>query len=409
MPGVITEGREPHAGRLVSSGQLRYSRDGGGPRAVTERKGGGTSTLVIVRIVSHLVVCLYLATLALLPWSWFPPFPWLHVHAQWSDVLFLATAVLWVIEQSMQGRLFQFRPFHAALLVYLAAASLSWLGASADSRMAAWKLLGIAELCSLAWLSSDLAARPGVARLATRVIAVSFLLSAAAALAGFGLFLAGVETRLVGTYGEHLAPSRRYVRVQAGSYHPNLLVSYCTFVAAVLSFHRKAIPFGLWGLLQTVALDHRFSHRFLRYPGICAGGLPAVGLHVRRTLVGRLLHCRLPGGNTRFHCLESRGRSGRPVPFPREPRSAFGAPASDHLLIPHAGRPSGFWHGPGHLARGTPRSPVQVHLTLLNIAATLGLPALFAFTFLIVILCAAAGIRATNLSGVGWLGSPWIH
>ena len=28
------------------------------------------------------VLVLYLTSLALLPWAWFPPFPWLHEHAQ---------------------------------------------------------------------------------------------------------------------------------------------------------------------------------------------------------------------------------------------------------------------------------------------------------------------------------------
>ena len=33
----------------------------------------------------RILLALYLAALALLPWSWFPPFPWLHEHAQWRN------------------------------------------------------------------------------------------------------------------------------------------------------------------------------------------------------------------------------------------------------------------------------------------------------------------------------------
>ena len=51
---------------------------------------------------------------------------------------------------------------------------------------------------------------------------------------GLALFYAGVETPLVGGYGD-LLPSRSYARVQAGLYHPNLLARYCIFAAAVVS------------------------------------------------------------------------------------------------------------------------------------------------------------------------------
>ena len=40
---------------------------------------------------------LFLAALALLPWAWFPPFPWIHEHAQWSDVLVAAAFVAWLV------------------------------------------------------------------------------------------------------------------------------------------------------------------------------------------------------------------------------------------------------------------------------------------------------------------------
>ena len=44
-------------------------------------------------VMSRVVWSLYLTALALLPWSWFPPFPWLHERAQWSDVVFAAASL----------------------------------------------------------------------------------------------------------------------------------------------------------------------------------------------------------------------------------------------------------------------------------------------------------------------------
>jgi hypothetical protein len=350
--------------------------------------------------LSRLVVGFYLATLALLPWSWFPPFPWLHEHAQWSDVLFLATATLWVIEQTLQRQLTRLRPFHAALLLYLGAACLSWLGATGDPRTGTWKLLGIAELCALAWISSDLAARPGVGRLAAWVIAASFLLTAAAALAGFGLFLVGVETRLVGNYS-HLVPSRWYARVQGGFYHPNLLVSFCTFVAAVLSYYRKAIPRRLWRVLQlalgnTVLLTISFG--ILGF--VLAAWLRSVHTRVGRWGIG----------------VYTAGCVALIITFNLlNPAIDLAAPSRSHLNLDQpsmrrqaiissldtlADYPL-FGTGPDGLPGEYRGQPCKAHLTPLNIAATLGLPALLAFALLIVVLW--RGRRGADDQGL-WSG-----
>src|SRR5215471_5488710 len=103
---------------------------------------------------------LYLITLALLPWAWFPPFPWLHEHAQWSDAVFAVAATLWGIELWVNKRLPRLDASHAAMALYVLLAALSLLFATPDKRAGAIKLIGISELVILALMTSDVVAQP---------------------------------------------------------------------------------------------------------------------------------------------------------------------------------------------------------------------------------------------------------
>ena len=150
----------------------------------------GTSTIpASPRRLSHILLTLYLGALALLPWSWFPPFPWLHKHAQWSDLVFAAAAVAWIAEKLWAQEWPAPRRTHVALGLYFAFAVLSFLLTTTDWSSGATKLLGIGELCMLAVITSDLALRPGVMPVMGRVIAITSLLTAAAGLAGIVLFM----------------------------------------------------------------------------------------------------------------------------------------------------------------------------------------------------------------------------
>src|SRR5437667_12641900 len=99
--------------------------------------------------ISRALVAFYLLTIALLPWTWFPPFPWLHEHAQWSDATFALTAALWLVECSILRRWPRPRAVHGALALYIGAAALSLLFAAPDRHAGAMKLLGMCELCVL--------------------------------------------------------------------------------------------------------------------------------------------------------------------------------------------------------------------------------------------------------------------
>src|SRR5262249_28597741 len=190
------------------------------------------------------VLVLYLTSLALLPWAWFPPFPWLHEHAQWSDPVFAATALCWAVARWRDRRWPRFGEALIAIAAYLAAAALSFFFSLSHENAGAWKLLGIAELCALAVITADLASKPRVIRDIGRVLTVTAICIAAVAVAGLLLLYMGKGTRLIGIYGE-LTPSPSYARVQAGFYNPNLLASFCIFAAAAVGHPHADLPVWL--------------------------------------------------------------------------------------------------------------------------------------------------------------------
>src|SRR5262245_24740452 len=112
-----------------------------------------------IAALDRAVLVLFLASLVLLPWAWFPPFPWLHEHAQWSDPVFAAAALCWAAARCRDRRWPRFGPALIATGAYLVAASLSFLFSLSHESAGAWKLLGIAELTALALITTDLASK----------------------------------------------------------------------------------------------------------------------------------------------------------------------------------------------------------------------------------------------------------
>jgi hypothetical protein len=333
-------------------------------------------------MIFRLVVALFLIVLALLPWSWFPPFPWLHEHAQWSDVVFAMAALAWGIEKWRTRSWPGWRPFHVAIVLYLGAAFCSWLFASPDKQLGAFKLLGMAELGMLAVMTADLAARPEVGAAMARVIAWTALVTAAAALVGLALFYGGIHTQLVGTYGD-LQPSPWYARMQAGTIQPNMLASFSIFAAAVVARREAALPVWLRRVTQA-ALGLTVLLTLSR--GILAFALAAalrqartrsqqmfVGIAVAASLV---LVSSLTVWNLSLdpaRPTEARWETDQPS----SRREAF--VTSWQTLMSHPLWGSGVGRAPG-LRNGR---PFDAHCTPLNIAATLGLPALLAFVAIV--------------------------
>lgn len=335
--------------------------------------------------LSRLLLALYLATLALLPWSWFPPFPFLHQHAQWSDSLFALTAIVWLCERWRLKQWPRLNAIHGSMAAYLICAALSVLLASPDKRAGAVKLVGIAELCALAFITSDLAHRPGATRAVGRVVTLTSLAVAVAGVAGLILFYAGVSTRLIGTYGD-LQAAAGYARIEAGFYQPNLLASYCLFAFAVVSRQGNELPPWL-RRLTLAAVSLALLLTFSR--GILALGLAAaIG---KATTRGRRIFAAAYalGGAVVIFLLTFYNLS-LDVSHPLAAHLEHGATSSRYQAISSslatlaAGPLAGA--GVGALPGVYQVIPFDAHLTPLNIAATMGLPALIAFVVLMTLL-----------------------
>jgi hypothetical protein len=320
---------------------------------------------------------LFLSALALLPWASVPPFPWLHPRAQWCDALLLAATLAWLLERGRRRDWPGLRPVHAALGLYLVAATASLLHADPTPPAGPAKLLGLASLAAWAVLTADWASRPAVAPHLARVVAVTSLLAAGAAVAGVVLAVAGVPTPLVGTYGD-LVPGA-YARAQAGLTHPNLLASFCVFASAVVSRDGAGLPPALRRVTRialAIAVLLTFSRGVLAFvlaalirrgrrgrasgwpPGLFA--VAAAALLVALTVwpialdPSRPWDVRIdPGPSVRWRGLVT----------------SLEAAARRPLLGIGPGRPAGTGDGPAF----------DAHCTPVNVAATLGLPALAAF------------------------------
>ena len=332
----------------------------------------------------RVVFALYLTSLALLPWAWFPPFPWLHEHAQWSDAVFALAAALWSIERWRNKDWPRLGPMYAAMAFYLGAATLSLIFSSPDKQAGMMKLLGLVELCALAVITSDLASRNGF-RTIVRVVAATSLAVAIAAIAGLILFYADVDTKLIGIYGE-LVPSRWYARAQAGFYNPNLLASYCIFAAAVVARGNDDLPPALRRIVEAslwVAVGLTFSRAII-------GFVLAAAIRLARTRSQRILVGIFAAACASVIISLTLWKPALDPLNPFSIRFDTSAPTSRGQAIltsldTLAANPlfgSGVGAHPG-LYRG---APFDAHFTPLNIAATMGLPALVAFASLPAIL-----------------------
>jgi len=254
----------------------------------------------------------------------------------------------------------------------------------------AMKLLGIAELCLLTVVTSDLVSRAGMPRLVGRTMLLTSLLTAAAALTGFLVFLSGGETLLVGRYGD-LVASPWYARVQAGLFHPNLLASFCIFSSAVVARDEADVPVWLRrvtyaALWMTVLLT--CSRGILAF--VVAAAIRGARTRRRRLVTTALVTCCLGI----LMVLTVWNISVNPLrPFDAHvdktaPSSRWqGLTSSLRTLRLHPLGGSGLGTSPGRYRD----APFDAHLTPLNIAATMGVPALGAFVALLVILWRARG------------------
>jgi hypothetical protein len=320
---------------------------------------------------------LYLAALALLPWSSFPPFPWLHQNAQWSDVFVAAAALAWLVEQRREA----FRTptlAELALGLFVILAGVSFLFAPADYGSTFGDFIGAGALAVLAYLTSRFAADRWSFELIVRVVAVTSLLVVGAALLGLALFYADVENSLVGGYGA-LVASADYVRVQAALEHPALLGSYCIFASAVIAQGDDVLPRRLGKVAQialAVTVVLTFSRAIL---GFALAVLIRFADTPKRRAVAAAaaLACIAAMALLSFAAVSLDPSH----PFDLRVSTAHEPVRSQELTaaIDTAGEHPLLGTGPGSLpgeAEGYGRR--QAHNTPVGIAATLGLPALLA-------------------------------
>jgi hypothetical protein len=339
-------------------------------------------------VLDSLARFLFLATLALLPWGALLRVPRLHEHAQWSDLVFGLAVAAWALERLASGARPRPRPVHAGLALYLAWAALSLAFASPPAASGPAKLLGMAMLGALMVLSSEMMAKPGMPRAIGRTLAASALLMALAAVVGVLLALRGIVTPLVGSCGD-LVPGP-LPRAQAGFIHPNLLASFCVFASGAVAREDALVSPWVRRLVQgalalTVLLT--LSRAILAFA--LSAAIRQATTPVRRRLVVALAAL-LAAAMLALSAFDVQLEPLRPW----APRLGAGPSprleAATSSLATFVARPL-VGVGPGRSPGWRRGEPFDAHLTPLNVAATLGLPALVGLALLVVALWRARG------------------
>jgi O-Antigen ligase len=350
-------------------------------------------------LLDRIAGLLFLATLALLPWGGAFRFPWLHENAQWSDALFALATLAWAAGLLAARRLPRIRMVHAGLALYLGWTALSLVAAHPRPAAGPAKLLGVAMLAALAVVTSEMMARPGMPQAVARTITATSLLTAVAAAVGVALSYFGHITLLVGPCGDLLPGPLS--RAEAGFTHPNLLASWCVFASGVAAradagLSRRWRKIAQAALAVTVLLT---TSRAILAFGLSIA-IRGATTPLRRRLVAGLavflviVMAALTATNlllNPFRPWEAR-LSDQPSPRLEAVSTSLHTLALHPLLGTGAGTSPGY-HG---------RRPFDAHLTPLNVAATLGLPALLGLVLAVVALWRARS-RPTDRATWGML------
>jgi hypothetical protein len=268
------------------------------------------------------------------------------------------------------------RGFAVAVVLYIAWVLVAWGLADTPAAVPRAHLLGVVELGALALMASSLGQDAAFRRRFSLVAAVSIVLVFSACLIGLALAAGGIETVLVGTFGDLVAGG--YRRVQGGLWHPNLLASVCLLLLAgvtdtpsALSATARRILVAVLALI--VALT--FSRTLLSF-ALALLGLRLWGTRHRRwiaaaMLVVAALLIALTLVNVRLD--PARPWEARLVDAPSARLEA--ARTSLRTFVAHPWLGIGPGRSPGERAGFA----FDAHLTPLNVAATLGAPGLVIF------------------------------
>jgi hypothetical protein len=287
---------------------------------------------------------------------------------------------LWALEKLRSRTLIgALRAWQLPLAVYLALALMSASEAVPGQGGSFKTVLLMAELAALAVISADFASVPERRRAIARVIIASSLVTVLLAVVGLILFYARVSNGLIGSYGDY-TPSHLYARVRAGFESAPLLASYCIFASGIVAsadarltrrtriatqvalglMCAATLSRGILGFLLAATLRRAASieHRRRVLVSLAAG---AVGMAV----MALLTFGQLSGDPVKPSTISySLGHGRRYDAF----TSSF-TTLRHHPLL---------GIGPGALPGFNELGPARAHFTPLNIAATVGLPALAA-------------------------------
>jgi hypothetical protein len=236
----------------------------------------------------------------------------------------------------------------------------------------------MAELAVLATITADFAADGFRRRVIARVIVASAAATVVLGALGLILFYAGAHTGLIGSYGD-LLPSSHYARVQAGLEGPDLLASFCIFASGVTASDDAQLGTRLRIVMQ-VALVLLCAVTFSR--GLI-GFILAVILRRSARLSGRRRTLVPVVAALASIVIIAALSVGSVTLNPASPASfSYVASASSPRHQAFATSLKTFEHhpvvgiGPGALPGVNDGIPFRAHFTPLNVAATLGLPAL---------------------------------
>ena len=340
------------------------------------------ATARVRSVMADPAFAMYLLALLTLPLRWLSPIASLYEHAEWSDIFVAIAVLLWLLEAWRRHALRTLiRPWHLPLLLFLLFGVAS-ATASSQSRSTSWgTVLLMCELVALAAITADFAGDRMRRRLIARTIVVSALVTVALAVLGLALFYAGVHSGLIGPYGEQYVPSHLYARVQAGFESPPLLASYCIFASGIVASEDAALPVrlrlaGQGALFFVCAIT--FSRGLIGFvlAAVIRGSARLRGrarwiVPVAATALGLAIIGVLTAG--RLHLNPSKPSTfSYSAPDPGNRREAF--VSSLHTVGHHPL----LGIGPGALPGLNLGEPFRAHFTPLNVAATLGVPALLA-------------------------------
>jgi hypothetical protein len=351
---------------------------------------------------------LYLLALLLFPFKWLSPFS--HRQAEWADVFVAAAFVTWSLEQLRAGIQPRLRAPHWFGLAYLGLGAASALLAPAGLSTGGEGVLIMLELAALAMLTSDYARSPERCEAIVLAILVVVFVTFAEVVVALALFYAGSGSSLV--YGWVGASSSLYVRVEGGFYSAPLLSSFCVFASALVAREEPGIP-ARWRRVAQLALAIIVLFTFSR--GIIAFALAFVLREAhrrgtRRARTGAVLASILAVlaivALTAMRFYPSVSHPSRTVittPFQVHGNDRLQPiTTSFDTLVKHPI----LGLGPDSITGHFELEPLRPHFTPLDVAATMGLPALVALVGLVWALWRARR-RPTDLaiwSGLAGLG-----